>query len=98
MRARNKDTKALDSFPIIIVGGGGGTASILHYDVVQDIGAHNPFLPNHLSYRTFVNGESRTVDSDFGTVGTRGFRFNTCLLYTSPSPRDATLSRMPSSA
>ena len=25
-------------------------------------------------------------------------RFRTCLLYTSPSPRDATLSRMPSSA
>ena len=25
-------------------------------------------------------------------------RGNTCLLYTSPSPRDATLSRMPSSA
>ena len=25
-------------------------------------------------------------------------RENTCLLYTSPSPRDATLSRMPSSA
>ena len=25
-------------------------------------------------------------------------RFNCCLLYTSPSPRDATLSRMPSSA
>ena len=24
--------------------------------------------------------------------------FNNCLLYTSPSPRDATLSRMPSSA
>ena len=27
-----------------------------------------------------------------------GNRFNSCLLYTSPSPRDATLSRMPSSA
>ena len=26
------------------------------------------------------------------------FRHRTCLLYTSPSPRDATLSRMPSSA
>ena len=26
------------------------------------------------------------------------FGVNTCLLYTSPSPRDATLSRMPSSA
>ena len=25
-------------------------------------------------------------------------RFKSCLLYTSPSPRDATLSRMPSSA
>ena len=25
-------------------------------------------------------------------------RLNICLLYTSPSPRDATLSRMPSSA
>ena len=25
-------------------------------------------------------------------------RYSTCLLYTSPSPRDATLSRMPSSA
>ena len=25
-------------------------------------------------------------------------QYNTCLLYTSPSPRDATLSRMPSSA
>ena len=27
-----------------------------------------------------------------------GFNGNHCLLYTSPSPRDATLSRMPSSA
>ena len=26
------------------------------------------------------------------------WKLNTCLLYTSPSPRDATLSRMPSSA
>ena len=31
------------------------------------------------------------------SVGARYF-FNPCLLYTSPSPRDATLSRMPSSA
>ena len=29
---------------------------------------------------------------------TNGSRLETCLLYTSPSPRDATLSRMPSSA
>ena len=32
-------------------------------------------------------------------VGSRQFMdIRTCLLYTSPSPRDATLSRMPSSA
>ena len=31
-------------------------------------------------------------------VKRRSSLFNTCLLYTSPSPRDATLSRMPSSA
>ena len=30
--------------------------------------------------------------------GLRINNFKTCLLYTSPSPRDATLSRMPSSA
>ena len=30
--------------------------------------------------------------------GCQGFKLYTCLLYTSPSPRDATLSRMPSSA
>ena len=43
---------------------------------------------------------------DIGAVSARGFRGdlrgrskkNTCLLYTSPSPRDGLLSRMPSSA
>ena len=35
---------------------------------------------------------SKEADVDKRTI------FNTCLLYTSPSPRDATLSRMPSSA
>ena len=32
------------------------------------------------------------------SIGTAIPRFCDCLLYTSPSPRDATLSRMPSSA
>ena len=44
--------------------------------------------------------------ADFGVLGFAlpekhggsGFDILTCLLYTSPSPRDATLSRMPSSA
>ena len=34
----------------------------------------------------------------FGYVDEAGTYSATCLLYTSPSPRDATLSRMPSSA
>ena len=40
-------------------------------------------------------------DEDGGNVGGQiGYQFNssTCLLYTSPSPRDRTRSRMPSSA
>ena len=43
-------------------------------------------LKNHLE--DFEETEIKTVDS----------KNNNCLLYTSPSPRDATLSRMPSSA
>ena len=37
------------------------------------------------------------VTTDYSTHGTYGISGG-CLLYTSPSPRDATLSRMPSSA
>ena len=46
-----------------------------------------------------VNGTKFTVSSEMEEivmVATPGT--NVCLLYTSPSPRDATLSRMPSSA
>ena len=39
---------------------------------------------------------SRTAQADAYYVA--GRQVPTCLLYTSPSPRDATLSRMPSSA
>ena len=37
-----------------------------------------------------------SLNSAYGAIGNEHFRY--CLLYTSPSPRDATLSRMPSSA
>ena len=40
---------------------------------------------------------SGTVTSVAASIGGSGYSA-TCLLYTSPSPRDATLSRMPSSA
>ena len=38
------------------------------------------------------------INIDLTAVGNWAERNNICLLYTSPSPRDATLSRMPSSA
>ena len=49
--------------------------------------------------RLFVNGEL-IIDNFTNHAATldRGTIFLDCLLYTSPSPRDATLSRMPSSA
>ena len=39
-----------------------------------------------------------TEDTGTSPSGSTAAQVNTCLLYTSPSPRDATLSRMPSSA
>ena len=40
----------------------------------------------------------RSVDARFRAGPGRGVRRTTCLLYTSPSPRDPKTSRMPSSA
>ena len=68
--------KEFDDFPMVIVGGGGDTASVLHYDVIEDIGAQNVFLANHLTYRAFINGQFRTHDRNHNPVaGTRGFHF-----------------------
>ena len=41
--------------------------------------------------------QAKAVTADLIVVGSHA-RWGLCLLYTSPSPRDATLSRMPSSA
>ena len=45
-----------------------------------------------------VDGFSQTVLEDYGDVIDEQGRSDLCLLYTSPSPRDRTRSRMPSSA
>ena len=39
-----------------------------------------------------------TIESIGSSTRIEGAKLTNCLLYTSPSPRDATLSRMPSSA
>ena len=51
------------------------------------------------AYRKFIGAaaRNRTVTFGFLAVAASGLVI-TCLLYTSPSPRDGLLSRMPSSA
>ena len=50
--------------------------------------AHNVFL------KDLIDGVSESLSY----TGNAFFAFKTCLLYTSPSPRDLSTSRMPSSA
>ena len=54
----------------------------------------NDFFTRSLKAGTRPISESKVVSPVDGVVSQCG----NCLLYTSPSPRDATLSRMPSSA
>jgi len=55
-------------------------------------------LPNRFLSALFIT-DMDLSDTGFGLQGLfRPPLLLTCLLYTSPSPRDATLSRMPSSA
>ena len=65
-------------------------------------GQHDPTGLQHLRARQYNPGLGRftTVDPvQPGAPGTTGYNLYTyCLLYTSPSPRDRTRSRMPSSA
>ena len=61
-------------------------ASLILYILVRG-------LP-HISW-SFLTGKSSSYQAG-GGIGIQ--LYNSCLLYTSPSPRDATLSRMPSSA
>ena len=57
-------------------------------------------MPELKKYKMFIGGE--WVDSDtkktFETLNPEDNKPWACLLYTSPSPRDGLLSRMPSSA
>ena len=52
-------------------------------------------LPIQLPIQSDAAALAATID---GLLLPGGDDFPSCLLYTSPSPRDATLSRMPSSA
>ena len=61
-----------------------------------------PTNPNKLGEMIKI-GRRGSLTGRLTIIGSQGHvayphRANNCLLYTSPSPRDATLSRMPSSA
>ena len=58
-----------------------------------------------MTYKNGSEGDSTYYTSTFNTIvpqldqdGNANFTLKACLLYTSPSPRDRTRSRMPSSA
>ena len=96
----------IDSGEIVVIKGknGSGKTSILdafrssnvvsgeHGGITQHIGAYQVKTENN-QFITFIDTPGHAA---FTEMRARGSKI--CLLYTSPSPRDATLSRMPSSA
>ena len=61
----------------------------MEYKIIRPYGPtiyHGRLTEDEITYLQGVAKDTQTA------------RNNVCLLYTSPSPRDATLSRMPSSA
>ena len=66
---------------------------------IEKIGSYNPLLPKDKKERIKVEAERVKYWMSKGAQPTlRVSRILGCLLYTSPSPRDRTRSRMPSSA
>ena len=77
-------TSEPNALEYVVIAGGGGGATAGTGGGAGGGGAGG--------YRSSVVGESS------GGGGSAESTITACLLYTSPSPRDATLSRMPSSA
>ena len=88
--------------------------ALFHSDTVQTIGHYNIDLdkinidfmtcsahkfhgPKGVGFAYIKNGQTVKPFIE-GGAQERGYRGGTCLLYTSPSPRDPKTSRMPSSA
>ena len=67
-----------------------GHAEVIHIEFDPDVVSFDVLL--QVFWKTH---DPTTLNQQGADVGTQ---YRSCLLYTSPSPRDATLSRMPSSA
>ena len=59
--------------------------------------AANAGSTDSLAADTMVAGDTLTYEGE-GPAADGTYKYSLCLLYTSPSPRDRTRSRMPSSA
>ena len=79
----DQDGDALDSFSFFDTGD----------SATGGFFSENGVVLNPREFQTFQASQLDDITYTFGSVGG-----SDCLLYTSPSPRDATLSRMPSSA
>ena len=67
--------------------------------VVEGLGEAMPSpISMHLASKGFAIGWGFAPERSHAKLGTAGGEFAYCLLYTSPSPRDLSTSRMPSSA
>ena len=77
---------------------GGAEATLKRIDYIEEEAENIQFAiwaNRPLSARKMLKGLSKEVEEAEGQIMDL---YRACLLYTSPSPRDATLSRMPSSA
>ena len=79
-------------FPVVIIGS--GISGLTAAWQLQSAGREVVLL----EARDRIGGRVLTLDSRGTADGGLGAQCDICLLYTSPSPRDGLLSRMPSSA
>ena len=65
-------------------------------NITSEFGVRPEYFSNEFVFLTGrrLSEDSKLHDPDYLNIAV----FNACLLYTSPSPRDSNLSRMPSSA
>ena len=67
-----------------------------YWDEMTNISLNSGFLLSNYAWTNMKKNKKGVIIFVSSRSGIEGFK--NCLLYTSPSPRDATLSRMPSSA
>src|SRR5665647_1635169 len=69
-----------------------------HLKVLEGLGEKMEEFKPEFEVKTTAENLQAAIDGESYEVTTMYPQFITCLLYTSPSPRDGLLSRMPSSA